>query len=336
MILSICIPNYNRLNCLDNCLNSILIASKNVKDFDFEVCISDNNSITNPIEIIEKYKKYYKIIYNRNDENLGFALNAIKTVSVSTGKYAWLIGNDDLILPNTLIELKKIFKENSDTEFFFINSYYLNSKFLEKFPYPFNTSNLEASKMKKLSRFKQNKRVNFWEIIDPDVSWEFLIGIFLSIFNREMWLEGLDCLNKKDLEDKNIWSNFDNTCLNAKVVSTVFKDKKSFICSQPLSVNLIGEREWVNLYDFIEIVRIPELIDYYRSQGMGFFKYIYCKNFALRNFFNFFTKIMIHGDKAGRNYVNFYNHFLKNLIYPYAWLSIIFFVMRAIRKMIKY
>tara|TARA_B100000575_G_scaffold294650_1_gene312670 strand:+ start:6738 stop:7748 length:1011 start_codon:yes stop_codon:yes gene_type:complete len=336
MILSICIPNYNRLNCLDNCLNSILIASKNVKDFDFEVCISDNNSITNPIEIIEKYKKYYKIIYNRNDENLGFALNAIKTVSVSTGKYAWLIGNDDLILPNTLIELKKIFKENSDTEFFFINSYYLNSKFLEKFPYPFNTSNLEASKMKKLSRLKQNKRVNFWEIIDPDVSWEFLIGIFLSIFNREMWLEGLDCLNKKDLEDKNIWSNFDNTCLNAKVVSTVFKDKKSFICSQPLSVNLIGEREWVNLYDFIEIVRIPELIDYYRSQGMGFFKYIYCKNFALRNFFNFFTKIMIHGDKAGRNYVNFYNHFLKNLIYPYAWLSIIFFVMRAIRKMIKY
>ena len=336
MILSICIPNYNRLNCLDNCLNSILIASKNVKDFDFEVCISDNNSITNPIEIIEKYKKYYKIIYNQNDENLGFALNAIKTVSVSTGKYAWLIGNDDLILPNTLIELKKIFKENSDTEFFFINSYYLNSKFLEKFPYPFNTSNLEASKMKKLSRFKQNKRVNFWEIIDPDVSWEFLIGIFLSIFNREMWLEGLDCLNKKDLEDKNIWSNFDNTCLNAKVVSTVFKDKKSFICSQPLSVNLIGEREWVNLYDFIEIVRIPELIDYYRSQGMGFFKYIYCKNFALRNFFNFFTKIMIHGDKAGRNYVNFYNHFLKNLIYPYAWLSIIFFVMRAIRKMIKY
>lgn len=336
MILSICIPNYNRLNCLDNCLNSILIASKNVKDFDFEVCISDNNSITNPIEIIDKYKKYYKIIYNRNDENLGFALNAIKTVSVSTGKYAWLIGNDDLILPNTLIELKKIFKENSDTEFFFINSYYLNSKFLEKFPNPFNTSNLEASKMKKLSRLKQNKRVNFWEIIDPDVSWEFLIGIFLSIFNREMWLEGLDCLNKKDLEDKNIWSNFDNTCLNAKVISTVFKDKKSFICSQPLSVNLIGEREWVNLYDFIEIVRIPELIDYYKSQGMGFFKYIYCKNFALRNFFNFFTKIMIHGDKAGRNYVNFYNHFLKNLIYPYAWLSIIFFVMRAIRKMIKY
>lgn len=336
MILSICIPSYNRLNCLDNCLNSILIASKNVKNFEFEVCISDNNSEENPLEVIDKYKRYYKIIYNRNNENLGFALNAVKTVKISTGKYAWLIGNDDLILPNTLSELKNIFEENIDTEFFFINSYYLNSKYLEKFSHPFDTSELKKIEMQKLSKSKLNKNVNFWEIIDPNVSWEFLIGIFLSIFNRQMWLDGLNCIDKKNIEDKNVWSNFDNTCLNAKVISTVFKDKKSYLCSEPLSVNLIGEREWVSLYDFVEIVRIPELIDYYRSQGMNFFKYVYCKNFALRNFFNFFTKIIINGEKAGRNYVNFYNHFIRNLIYPYAWLSIIFFVMRAIRKITKH
>ncbi len=335
MILSICIPSYNRLDCLDNCLNSILIASKNVKNFKFEVCISDNNSSKDPIEIIDKYKNYFKITYNRNYENLGFALNAIKSVKISTGKYAWLIGNDDLILPHTFNELKTIFNKNYDTEFFFVNSYHLNSKYLEKFSHPFDTSNLKDIEMKKLSKSKQNQSVNFWEIIDPDVSWEFLIGIFLSIFNRKMWLDGLDCLNQKNIEDKKIWSNFDNTCLNAKVISTVFKDKKSYICSKPLSVNLFGEREWVNLYDFIEIVRIPELIDYYRSQGMNFFKYIYCKNFALRNFFNFFTKILINGEKAGRNYVNFYNHFLKNLVYPFAWLSIIFFAMRTIKKIIK-
>ena len=189
--------------------------------------------------------------------------------------------------------------------------------------------------MTRLSKSNKNKVVNFWEIIDPKVSWEFLIGIFLSIFNREMWLDGLKCIDQKDIEDTNIWSNFDNTCLNAKVISTVFKNKKSYICSDPLSVNLIGEREWVSLYDFIEIVRIPELLDYYRSQGMSLTKYIYCKNFALRNFFNFFTKIAIHGNKAGRNYVNVYKHFLKNLLYPYAWLSIIFFAIRTIKKIFK-
>ena len=335
MLLSICIPSYNRLDCLDNCLNSILISSKNVKNFEFEVCVSDNFSEKDPIDIINKYNKQFKIIYNRNEKNLGFALNAIKALKISKGKYAWLIGNDDLILPNTLNDLKNLFLNNVDTNYFFINSYYLESIFLEKFSHPFNTLELKNFNMSRLSKSKKNQAVNFWEIIDPKVSWEFLIGIFLSIFNREMWLQGLQCVNKKDIEDKNVWSNFDNTCLNAKVISTVFKNEKSYICSKPLSVNLIGEREWVSLYDFVEIVRVPELLDYYRSQGMSFMKYIYCKNFALRNFFNFFTKIFINGDKAGRRYVNFYKHFLKNLIYPYAWLSIIFFGIRTTKKIFK-
>ena len=335
MLLSICIPSYNRLDCLDNCLNSILISSKNVNDFEFEVCVSDNFSDKDPIEIINKYKTQFKIIYNRNKKNLGFALNAIESVKISTGKYAWLIGNDDLILPNTLKDLKKIFLENTEVEFFFINSYHLNSKYLENFTHPFQTSNLNYENMTKLSKVKSDKEVGFWDIIDPEVSWEFLIGIFLSIFKRDKWLDGLKYINQQDIKDTNVWSNFDNTCLNAKIISTVFKNEKSFICSKPLSVNLIGEREWVRLYEFIEIVRIPELIDYYRSQGMGFGKYIYCKNYALRNFFNFFVKIIINGDKAGRNYVNFYKHFLKNLIYPYAWLSIIFFAIRTIKKTIK-
>ena len=126
MQLSICIPTFNRLDCLENCLNSIFISSKNVKDFEFEVCISDNNSDENPDEIIRKYKDKINIVFNKNDENLGFALNAIKTIKLSRGKYAWFIGNDDLILPNTLFELKKIFEENIDTDYFFVNSFYLN------------------------------------------------------------------------------------------------------------------------------------------------------------------------------------------------------------------
>ncbi len=335
MLLSICIPTYNRTNLLDNCLNSILISSKNVDNFDFEVCISDNCSEKDPSEIVNKYKKDLKIIFNRNKKNVGFALNAIETLKLSNGKYAWLIGSDDLILSNTLSELKNIFEKNVDVEFFYVNSYYLNSKFLENYPHPFNSLELNNMNLEPLSKFKENKRVNFWEVINPNVSWEFLISIYLCIFNRQMWLDGLDCVNQRDIEDTRVWSTFDNTCLNGKVISTVFKDKKSFIFSEPLSVNIIGEREWTNLYDFVEIVRIPELLDYYRSQGMSFWRYIYCKNFALRNFFNFFTKIVIGGDKAGRNYVNFNKHFLQNLIYPNAWLSIIFFIFRRIKKILK-
>ena len=118
--LSICIPSYNRLDCLENCLESILISSQNVKKFEFEVCISDNCSDKDPIDLIERYKKYFKIIYNRNSKNLGFALNSIKSVRISNGKFIWMIGNDDLILPNTLRDLQKIFTENKEINFFLL------------------------------------------------------------------------------------------------------------------------------------------------------------------------------------------------------------------------
>jgi glycosyltransferase involved in cell wall biosynthesis len=61
MLLSICIPTYERTACLYNCLNSIYIAKKKF-NFNFEVCISDNCSSEDVGNIIKYYKKNkYKI-----------------------------------------------------------------------------------------------------------------------------------------------------------------------------------------------------------------------------------------------------------------------------------
>ena len=105
-------------------------------------------------------------------------------------------------------------------------------------------------------------------------------------------------------------------------------------CAKPLSVSLHGIREWSDIYPMVEIVRIPEALDYYRSKGLGFRNYVINKNYALRNFFNYFVKIFLNGDKMGRNYVSFRKHFLYNLIYPNAWLSIFYFITRKIKSYI--
>ena len=65
-----------------------------------------------------------------------------------------------------------------------------------------------------------------------------------------------------------------------------------------------GEREWYSLYEFIEIIRIPELLDFYRSIGMPLTKYLACKNFSLRNFTNYLVKILFGGKKRGLHYIN--------------------------------
>ena len=328
MILSICIPTYNRINQLDNCLNSILISKKNVDNFNFEVCISDNNSQEDTESIIKKYNKELVIKYNRNEKNYGFAINGIKTISMAEGEFSWMIGNDDLILPETLTKLKSLLNSNLDKDYFFINSYHLESSYLDKFPSPFNTKNLNFKNMKKISSLKTNKEGYFWDVIDPKVSWEFLIGIYLNLFKTKKWLKSTDIIDQEKIKDTRVWSNFDNTCLHPIVIANAFKNSKAYIYADPLSINLIGEREWGSLYEFIEIIRIPELLDYYRTQGLSLKRYLYCKNFALRNFSNYLFKIIIGGEKKGRNYLNIKDHILKNLIYPNVYLSLIYFILR--------
>ena len=328
MILSICIPTYNRINQLDNCLNSILISKKNVDNFNFEICISDNNSDENTEEIIRKYDRELKIKFNRNKKNLGFAINAIKTVSMAQGEFSWMIGNDDLILPETLLKLKNLLKNNLDKDYFFINSYYLNSIYLDQFPAPFDTKNLKYENMKKISTLKTDKQVSFWEVIDPKVSWEFLIGIYLNLFRTKKWLKSIDIIDPEKIKDTRVFSNFDNTCLHPIIIANAFKNSKAYIYVDPLSINLMGERKWGSMYEFVEIIRIPELLDYYRTQGLSLKRYLYCKNFALRNFSNYLFKIIIGGEKRGRNYLNIKNHILKNLIYPNVYLSPIYFILR--------
>ena len=328
MILSICIPTYNRVKQLDNCLNSILISKKNVDNFNFEICISDNNSDENTEEIIRKYDRELKIKFNRNKKNLGFAINAIKTVSMAQGEFSWMIGNDDLILPETLLKLKNLLKNNLDKDYFFINSYHLNLIYLDQFPAPFDTKNLKYGNMEKISILKTNKQVSFWEVIDPKVSWEFLIGIFLNLFRTKKWLKSIDIIDQEKIKDTRVWSNFDNTCLHPIIIANAFKNSKAYIYVDPLSINLIGGREWGSMYEFVEIIRIPELLDYYRTQGLSLKRYLYCKNFALRNFSNYLFKIIIGGEKKGRNYLNIKNHILKNLIYPNVYLSPIYFILR--------
>jgi glycosyltransferase involved in cell wall biosynthesis len=335
MLLSICIPTFNRNNSLKNCLNSILISDKFLKDFDYEVCVSDNCSEEDVTNTILEFKNKLNIVFNINSENLGFSRNAIKCISMARGKFVWMIGDDDLILPNALNKIKSLIVHNTDVDFFFLNSCYLDSNFLKKFPQPFDTNNLNFKNMDCICKLKKDKKTNFWGVIDPNVSWEFLIGIFLSLFNKNKYLENIRVLNQKDLDDKRPWSNFDNTCTHAKILSSTFKDSVSYVCVEPLSANLIGLREWSPLYEFIEIVRIPELLDHYKSLGLNKWKFYYYKNFALRNFFNYFFKILIKGEASGRKYINFKKHFFYNLIYPNVWLSLIYFVIRKILNLKK-
>ena len=325
MLISICIPTYNRPQSLLNCLNSLSLQ----KNKNFEVCISDNCSKQNIKNLIRPYKKKLKIKYNRNKKNLGFASNLLKVSLMAKGDFIWFLGDDDLLVNNAIEKLSHMIKKNKNCDFFWINSYYLNAEYLNKFSKPFNTKYL-PKKMKPHSPLKKSKQLKFFELINHKISFDFLMGIFVCVFRRNMWKENLHVIDKKLIKDPRLWSCFENTCFFIKVFCEAFGNSRAFFCAKPLSVNLLGIRRWNDLYTLVEIVRMPEALDYYRSKGLGFFQYIYSKNYTLRNFFNYFFKIIINGNKMGLEYIDFKKHFFPNLIYPNAWLSIFYFIFRKI------
>ncbi len=330
MLISVCIPTYNRPKSLLNCLNSLILQTKK----NFEVCISDNCSDKNVKKLIQPYKKKLKIRFNKNKKNLGFALNLLKVSNMATGDFIWFLGDDDLIVKNGIEKLEKMIKKNKDSDFFWINSYYLNKQHLEKYSYPFNTKNLPKN-MRTHSLLKKDKKLKFFDLIDKNISFDFLLGVFVCVFRRDKWKKNQNVIDRKLIKDNRVWSNFENTCFFIKIFCAAFSKSNAYFCAKPLSVSLHGIREWNSIYEMVEIVRIPEALDYYRSKGLNLKSYIVNKNYALRNFFNYFFKIFIYGDKMGRNYINFKKHFLYNLIYPNAWLSILYFIFRKFRSITK-
>ena len=79
MLISICVPTYNRPESLINLLNSLVLQTKK----NFEVCISDNCSKKNIYNLVSPYKKKLNIKINKNKKNLGFALNLLKVSSMA-------------------------------------------------------------------------------------------------------------------------------------------------------------------------------------------------------------------------------------------------------------
>ena len=117
MLLSICIPTYNRPISLANCLNSFY-QQKKINKNDFEICISDNCSKQNITKVIKPFKKKLNIWFSKNKKNLGFAMNVLKVSLMAKGKFIWFLGDDDLVVNNSINYLLKLIKLNKDFDFF--------------------------------------------------------------------------------------------------------------------------------------------------------------------------------------------------------------------------
>lgn len=103
--LSIIIPTKNRQMYLMSCVKSILKNGKNI----FEIIVQDNSDKPILKEQIEALHDE-RIIYSYCNEAISFCDNFEKAVSLSSGDYLTIIGDDDSVLPS-LFDLVVIVRE---------------------------------------------------------------------------------------------------------------------------------------------------------------------------------------------------------------------------------
>ena len=333
MKLSICIPTYNRCKHLRNCLESI-VSNQIGKNLDFQVCISNNFSTDETEELVNSFLGKLPIKYQKNDSNLGVARNVLKVVDMADSEFVWLIGDDDLLMPNAIMDVVDLIQKYPKVDYFYVNSFHLTTEYVFSYPQPFHTENLPKD-MKPFSNFKKRGIMPFFDLIQPEVSFDFLGGMFLAVFRKANWSKHLNVLNENALKDTRTFSYFDNTFVHVKVFAKAFANSTAFFCEKPMSVCLTGAREWAPMYSMVRSVRLLEGLEEYRKNGLSFFRYIKCRNFALSYFWPDLVYIYIHRNKSGWEYIYPLRLIIFNCLYPNIYLSLFYFLFRKLNQILK-
>ena len=105
-LLTIAVPTYNRAACLSELLTVLADQVKN--DPRVELIISDNASTDRTSEVVQDFVvSGLKVRYIRNAQNIGPDANFLQCFEQARGKYVWLLGDDDLIVPGGVGKILK-------------------------------------------------------------------------------------------------------------------------------------------------------------------------------------------------------------------------------------
>ena len=110
MDVSVIMVNYNTLELTKNTINSVM---EKTKDLNYEIILIDNASTDGSVEFFEKEYKD-KIIFIKNNENLGFGKANNKGIEIAKGKYVFLLNSDTLLINNAIKILFDFMEKNKN------------------------------------------------------------------------------------------------------------------------------------------------------------------------------------------------------------------------------
>jgi abequosyltransferase len=124
--LAVAIPIYKRPELFSRCLDSVLVATQpfGVPIYIYDDSLSDINVATVQLARL----RYDKIFFIRNEFNLGIDENIAKCMESTPVNYIWLMGEDDLMVPDAVKRIIYRLRLN-EYPFIFVNYSYISNDY---------------------------------------------------------------------------------------------------------------------------------------------------------------------------------------------------------------
>lgn len=246
LLLTICIPTYNRCEKLRLTLSAVF---QSIGSFsDIEVVVSDNCSIDDTATVISDFLKYPQLRSYKNKENLGFNRNVFLLIqNYARGKYCWMIGDDDFIDKDAICHIRK----------------YLLDDEVECFSLSHRMQTLSEYKKSSFNTRKVNcLQCSFAEAIEWNACTSNILGTFMS-----SWIFAREKVQSFDFSVfSNAWDNYYSIFPNAYLMVNSFGRSQCACITTPLLTALIHEKDWDDKGNIIFFSYLPLLYQDFRKR----------------------------------------------------------------------
>lgn len=120
-LLTIAIPTYNRAWCLRELLP--ILAGELKDEPRVELIISDNASPDETPSVVQDFvARGLRVHYVRNTQNIGSDANFLQCFEQARGKYVWIFGDDDILVPGGLAKILS-YCETAEYDLIWVSNY---------------------------------------------------------------------------------------------------------------------------------------------------------------------------------------------------------------------
>jgi glycosyltransferase involved in cell wall biosynthesis len=121
--LTIGIPTYNGSAFIRDALDSVIRQISGELSSKVDILVSDNGSTDGTPGIIKSYQESQpvRIHYTRNDVNIGYDRNVDKLFKNASGKFIWILADDDVLTDGALLKILELLGTNPGLKAVMVN-----------------------------------------------------------------------------------------------------------------------------------------------------------------------------------------------------------------------